>query len=183
MNTSRVNGVLPNEIEEYQLDRQATALKKAGDWDGAIAALRQRKAMVGVQWQDDKLAKYLQAAGRFDEAMAEIQWLLDNSHAWAQALFSHQPTSVLLLQRTIKKGQIHDSAALICKRAKAQQLQADHERTSEACWRLVEKIKPVADADKAALANGWEEARKEGREPMAAHLAARKERIERNRRP
>lgn len=135
------------ESEQYQLDRQATALKKAGDLKGAIAALQKRKAIMGLQWQDDKLAKYLQAAGRFDEAMAEIQWLLDNSHAWAQALFSHQPTSVQLLQRTIRRGQIHGAAALICKRAKHHDLQAQHERLGNACWDLREKITPVAEAD------------------------------------
>lgn len=135
------------ESEQYQLDRQATALKKAGDLKGAIAALQKRKAIMGLQWQDDKLAKYLQAARRFDEAMAEIQWLLDNSHAWAQALFSHQPTSVQLLQRTIRRGQIHGAAALICKRAKHHDLQAQHERLGNACWDLREKITPVAEAD------------------------------------
>lgn len=133
--------------EEYQLDRRATALKKAGDWDGAITALRQRKAIMGVQWQDDKLAMYLQAAGRFDEAMAEIQWLLDNSHAWAVTLFSHQPSSVLLQQRTIQRGQIHGAAVLICEREKRTDLQAEHERLRDACWDLREKIKPVAEAD------------------------------------
>lgn len=47
------------ESEQYQLDRQATACKKAGDWPGAIAALQKRKALLGVLYDDDKLAKYL----------------------------------------------------------------------------------------------------------------------------
>ena len=114
--------------------------------------------------------------------MAEIQWLLDNSHAWAQAGLSHQPASVLLLQRTIRRGQIHGSAAIICKRAKAHQLEADHERERDACQRLAEKIRPVAAADKAALTKGWEHARESGTQAMAAFHAARQERIERNRR-
>lgn len=146
----KVQPVTPEDIiesEQYQLDRKATALKKAGDWDGAITALRQRKTIMGVQWQDDKLAKYLQAAGRFDEAMAEIQWLLDNSHAWAVALFSHQPSSVLLQQRTTRRGQINGAAALICKREKRADLQAAHERLRDACWDLRKKITPVAEAD------------------------------------
>lgn len=165
---------------EYELDRRATALKKAGDWGGAIAALRRRKSIMGVQWQDDKLAKYLQAAGHFDEAMAEIQWLLDNSHAWAQWGLSHQPASVLLLQRTIRRGQIHGNAVLICKRAKASELMAQHERERDACWSLVEKIRPVAAADQATLKKGWEQARQSGVKAMAAHLAVRKKRIVRN---
>ena len=36
------------ESEQYQLDRQATALKKAGDLDGAIAALQKRKALLAT---------------------------------------------------------------------------------------------------------------------------------------
>lgn len=41
---------------EYELDRLATRLRRAGDLDGAIDALRRRKAIFGAQWQDDKLA-------------------------------------------------------------------------------------------------------------------------------
>lgn len=171
-----------SESEQYLLDRKATALKKAGDWDGAIAALRRRKALLGVEYQDDKLAKYLQAAGRFDDALSEIQWLLDNTHAWAQWGLSHQPASVLLCQRTIRRGQIHNAAALICKRAKAHELQAHHERERDACWSLVKKIRPVAEADRAALNKEWAQAQKSGTRAMAAFIAARKERIARNKR-
>lgn len=140
------------ESEQYQLDRKATVCKKAGDWDGAIAALRTRKALMGTQYQDEKLAKYLQSAGRFDESLAEIQWLLDNTHAWAQALFSHQPASVLLAQRTSRRSQIHRHAALICKRAKDHTLQAYHEREQDAASGLLAKIQQVAEADMKALA-------------------------------
>lgn len=122
------------ESEEYQLDRQATALKKAGDMDGAIAALRKRKALLGVQYTDDKLAKYLQAAGRFNEAMTEIQWLLDNTYAWARIMFDHQPPSVQLLQHTIRAAQIHGAASLICKRAKQPALEAEHSALSQKYW-------------------------------------------------
>lgn len=160
------------ESEQYQLDRQATALKKAGDLKGAIAALQKRKAIMGLQWQDDKLAKYLQAAGRFDEAMAEIQWLLDNSHAWAQALFGHQPTSVQLLQRTIRCGQIHGAAALICKRAKHHDLQAQHERLGQACWDLREKITPVAEADMKQRMRAWNAASHVERQALIAKREA-----------
>ncbi len=126
---------------EYELDRQATALRKAGDWSGAIAALRERKALMGAQWQDDKLAKYLQAAGRIDEAMAEVEWLLAHSDDWARAQFGHQPASVRLLQRAQRRGQIHAAAALICKRAGRADLQGQHEAQRDACWQQVAKMK------------------------------------------
>ncbi len=153
---------------EYRLDRQATALKKAGDWDGAIAALRERKALMGWQWQDDKLAMYLQHAGRFDEAMAEIQWLLENSHSWAVKSFSHRPTSVLLRQRAIWRGQIHGAAALICRRAKRADLQAGHERLRDACWSLAEQVRPVADADEKKRLDAWQAADSQARQELIA---------------
>nr|WP_326528273.1 hypothetical protein [Rhodoferax sp.] len=135
------------ESEEYQLDRQATALKRAGNMDGAIAALRKRKALLDMRYIDDKLAKYLQAAGRFDEAMAEIQWLLDNSHAWARTMFGHQPASVQLLQRTIRTAQVHGAASLICKRAKQPALEAEHSALSQKYWSLRERLDPLAKID------------------------------------
>lgn len=58
---------------------------------GVIAVLRQRKALAGDRWESDQLAQDLQHAGRFDEAMEEIQWSLDNNHARANLLCSHQP--------------------------------------------------------------------------------------------
>lgn len=160
------------ESEQYQLDRQATALKKAGDWGGAIAALQKRKAIMGLQWQDDKLAKYLQAAGRFDEAMTEIQWLLDNSHAWAVASFSHQPASTLLKQRATRRSQIHGAAALICKRAKRADLQAEHERLRDACWELKEKLTPVAEADMKQRMRAWNAASHVERQALIAKREA-----------
>ena len=141
-------------------------------WGGAIAALQKRKAIMGLQWQDDKLAKYLQAAGRFDEAMAEIQWLLDNSHAWAVALFSHQPSSVLLQQRTTRRGQINGAAALICKREKRADLQAAHERLRDACWDLREKITPVAEADMKQRMRAWNAASHVERQALIAEREA-----------
>ena len=166
--------------EEYQLDRKATALKRAGDWDGAIAALRRRKEIMGLEWVDDKLAKYLQQAGRFDEAMAEIQWLLDHTHAQAQASLSQRPASMLLWHRTQRRGQFHASAALICKRAKRPDLQAEHERQRDACMRLVEKIEPVARADDKALRQAWEAARASGPQAMQELSEARNAQIARN---
>jgi hypothetical protein len=138
------------ESEQYQLDRQATALKKAGDLDGAIAALQKRKALLGVQYDDFKLAKYLQAAGRLDDALAEIQWLVDRSHARASELFGHQPPSVRLLAHTVHTAQAYGAAALICKRAKRPELAAKYEASSQQYWALRERLDPLAKNDQKA---------------------------------
>ncbi len=138
------------ESEQYQLDRQATACKKAGDWLGAVAALQKRKALMGIHYDDAKLSKYLQAAGRFDEALAEIQWLVDNSHARASALFGHQPPSVRLLQHTIHTAQVYDAAVLICKREKQPELTAKFAASSQQYWALHERLNPMAKSDQKA---------------------------------
>lgn len=159
--------------DEYQLDRQATACKKAGDWDGAIAALRQRKAIMGVQYTDTKLAKYLQQAGRFDDAMAEVQWLADHAQAWAVGSFSHQPATVVQCQRAGYLARVYGDAVLMCKRAKRPDLQAQYQQRQDAYSQLWAKLKPLADADAQRLKAGWAQARLQGREAMAAYAAER----------
>jgi predicted negative regulator of RcsB-dependent stress response len=60
-----------------ELLKEATQLKKAGDWDGAIKALRQAYANAkseGVSYGADaylRLPKYLYEAGKSDEAWSE----------------------------------------------------------------------------------------------------------------
>lgn len=132
---------------EYQLDRRATALRRAGDWDGAIAALRQRKALLGLQWDNDKLAKYLQRAGRFDEALAEIDWLLEHSQARARELLGHQPVSLQQSQHAGYCARLHASAALICKREGRADLQAQHRRLAERYGAIWQRLEPIARAD------------------------------------
>ena len=162
---------MPNPLEapEYKLDRQATAHKKAGNMDAAIAALRQRKALLGLDYRDDKLAKYLQDAGRFDEAMAEIDWLLATCQAYALNTFAHQPTSVIQSQRCHHMASIHAAAVLICQRAQRPDLQALHEQRRDAYQQLRAKLEPVAKADKKQHWAFWENAR------LAGDMAAMRE--------
>ncbi len=66
------------------LHRQATVLKDAGDWDGAIEILRSAKPHMersGVSYPPDtwdRLPRYLQRVGRYAEAMAEFDYLLSD---------------------------------------------------------------------------------------------------------
>lgn len=138
------------DAEEYQLDRQATALKRAGDMDGAIAALQRRKALHGELWTDDKLAKYLQQAGRFDEALQEVEWLAENSHEWARQVFGHQPATVRQRQRVVQVVHVLEAGVLICKRAKRAAEQAAYEQRAERYRQLVAQLTPLADAARRA---------------------------------
>ena len=138
------------ESEEYQLDRQATAAKKRGDWDAAITALRKRKALLGDQWVDDKLAKYLQQAGRFEEAMLEMQWLLNHSQAWSRLTFGHQPVSVQQSQHAGHSARLHKAAALICKREAQFEVQAKHEHLADSYMSIRVRLEPIANAERKA---------------------------------
>lgn len=70
------------DTETAELLRQSTGQADAGDWDGAIATLRVAKARLiesHVHYPVEtwcKLALYLSRAGRFEESMAEFDWLL-----------------------------------------------------------------------------------------------------------
>ena len=162
------------------LEKQATARKKEGDWAGAIAALREVKALHGGLYQSTRLAKFLQQSGQFEEALQEIEWLVEHSPHWAKTMFAHQPAAVLQRQRVGWLIRVHGDAILICKRAKRTDLQAEHEQKKAAYASLLEQINPVADAQRTALAKGWEKAKESGRRAIGLFLAARAKRIERN---
>lgn len=149
--TISVIGQSKIDSEEYQLERQATALKQAGDWAGAIDCLKKAQAIRGPLESDTRLAKYLQQAGRFDEAMEEIQSLLAGSLTWAESHFGHQPRSVRRCQQASWLARTHQDAALICKREKQKDMQAKHEAEAEHWWAINQKLKPVASSDKKTM--------------------------------
>lgn len=159
--------------EHAVLARRATELKRKGDINGAVAALQRRKKLLGEDYSDTRLAKFLQAAGRVDEALTEIQWLLDDSARWARQLFSHQPASVMLRQKTGHMARVHKDAALICKRAGRPDLQAHHTERYDTLMALVWRLDPVCDADQTARRREWEEARAKGGAVYRAFLQAR----------
>jgi len=134
---------------EYQLDRQAAELKKSGDVSGAVLVLQRRKAIFGVEWSDTRLAKYLQAAGRFDESMAEIEWLLKNSQSRAARLFGHQPVIVRQGQHATHCGLVLKASALICEREGRLDLAAQHQERSERYMQIAKGLQPLGRQQKA----------------------------------
>lgn len=67
-----------------ELLRQATAFKDQKDWDAALTALAEAKRLMlvsPVSYPAETWCKYplyLQQAGRFEEAISEFQFLLDD---------------------------------------------------------------------------------------------------------
>lgn len=157
-----ISGEFPSETVEYQLDRRATALRKAGDLNGAIEVLLRRKDMLGVQWADDKLAKYLQHAGRFDESLVEIQWLLDNSQARIRAIAAHQTPSSQQAGHATFSAHIHRAAALICKREGRTDLEAQHAERARRYMAISKHLQPIVRAEAKAKREDWKAAVRDG---------------------
>ena len=164
------------ESETSRLNKQATALKKNGDMDGAVAALRRVKRLEGNLYRETRLAKFLQQAGQIDAALVEIQWLLDHSQAQAQASFGHQPVSVIQGQHASWCARVHAEAALMCKRAKRPDLQAQHELLRDRYASIRERLQPLARAESKAKFAAWEDAKRQGIKAMQAfhEIQARK---------
>lgn len=70
------------------LNKRATELKRAGNMAGAVAVLRQVRALLPHSFSTVdaeawlRLPLFLQQAGQFDEAAREFDWLLSVVDAW-----------------------------------------------------------------------------------------------------
>lgn len=167
-----LNSFLNDVAAEFSaLNKSATAAKASGDIGGAVDLLYQAKALHGELYQDTRLAKFLQQAGRVDEALVEIQWLIDNSGAWSEFMFGHQPKSVRRCQQAGKISRIHKDAALICKRAGCTDLQKQHEAEWERWGNISKQLRAMADEDMRRKFAEWNQAKGAGRAAMEAFLS------------
>lgn len=152
------------------LNKEATAAKRVGDWSRAIRLLREAKKLEGRSYANTRLAKFLQESGDFDGAMVEIKGLIDGSMAWAEAMFGQRPRSVRRCQQAGWLSRIHKDAALICKRAKDPARQAHHEKEHERWWAVREKLHATVEKEEAEHRQAWEDAKKRGRAAMTEFL-------------
>lgn len=143
-----VVGQSVTENEDYKLERLATAKKNAGDIEGAIDCLKKAQAIRGPLGGETRLAKFLQQAGRFDEAMQEIQNLVADSNSWAEGNFDHQPRSVRRHLQAGRLAEIHHDAALICRREEDSEREAYHDAEAVRWNSLRDQLQPLAEADK-----------------------------------
>lgn len=116
----------PEALKVAALNREATVAKDAGDWQQACALLYEAKAIEGDYYEETRLAKFLQQAGRLDDALAEIQWLIDRSHVRSRAKPRTNGAVIAQYMRLVELVGIYDAAILICKRAKRPDLQAGY---------------------------------------------------------
>ncbi|GHU33567.1 hypothetical protein AGMMS50256_25720 [Betaproteobacteria bacterium] len=150
------------------LNKQATQAKKDGDLDRAVALLFEVKEKNGDMYESTRLAKFLQQAGCFDEAMTEIQWLIDHSQMQVEALFDHQPKSVRSHIQAGRLFRIHKDAILIARRGKRPDLVAHHEAEYERWVAERDRLKKIAEADEQKWNEEWEAAKAAGGDAMAA---------------
>ncbi len=96
--------------ETDALLRKSTQQADAGDWNGAIETLREAKARLvesHVHYPVEtwcKLGLYLSRAGRFDESMAEFDWLLSDLPRRARKESFMDDRSVSFGKATSKKS-------------------------------------------------------------------------------
>lgn len=152
------------------LNKEATAAKRAGDWVKAIRLLREAKEVEGSSYANTRLAKFLQESGDFEGAMEEIEELIENSLAWSNTFLAHQPRSVRRRAQAVWISRIHKDAVLICKRAKDAKRQALHEREYERWIATKNKLEAPSKKDKADERQAWEDAKGGGRAAMAEFL-------------
>jgi serine phosphatase RsbU (regulator of sigma subunit) len=100
----------------YKLERLATKLSKTGNMEGAILALRRANEVgdgVGT-----RLAKYLQRAGRYQEALSELDALAKSQRRSMVARVSHRPKSERDEAVASILNRLYADAALIARRQK-----------------------------------------------------------------
>lgn len=124
------------DMSDYRrLNREATQAK-GRDWARAVALLQEAKALEGDRYFDTRLAKFLQEAGRFEEALAEIQWLLDRVELRLPSVSGSKRAR----HRARLVADIHHDAALICRREGRDNLAAEHRRREKALLEIVDKL-------------------------------------------
>ncbi|MGX2947369.1 hypothetical protein [Frederiksenia canicola] len=131
--------------DQYQIERLATQYKNLGDWDGALACLHYIKTELEQMGDPHyfgialRLALYLQAAGRFEEAKFELQSLFDEvdnvvefkvGHHREKSYFEHY----IEWARYLEFHRIFDTARKIYKREKLNAEAADFEKKAKLFW-------------------------------------------------
>ena len=129
-----------------ELNRAASAAKERS-YDEAIALLYEAKALKGDFYDDTRLAKFLQIAGRFDDAMAEIHWLTQKAGVHAELLVSQKSAAVLQMIRLGRLINAHEAAVLICKRQGRIDLQREHQQRLDMLRPMREKLGTLVDSE------------------------------------
>ena len=182
-------GPTPAEQHVRLLGLLATKLRE-DDTEEAIACLRRQRELASAIGEDSgqavewwlRLPKYLQTAGRTDEALAEIESLIDHAAANARNIFAHQPPYVVEMFEKQSCARFCSGAELICKRADRPEQQRQYEHRRHTYEARADKLRAIKEADDAARAKDHERAKEAGGQALLDLLAARAKATEENRR-
>jgi hypothetical protein len=179
----------PAEQHIQLLGRLATKLRKDSIGE-AVACLRRQRELARAIEHDDvqtvewwlRLPKYLQTEGRTDEALAEIESLIDHDATYAKKTFAHRPEFVVELFEKQWCAQVCAGAALICARAGRTELQQQYERRGHAYATRAARLREIVDAHEAAQKKEYEIAQKAGGQALHNLFQARAKTVEENKR-
>lgn len=137
-----------------ELLRQATSHKESGDWDAAVKCLYQFKRMAETDSTvypietHLRLPLYLQAAGRFNDAIAEFNLLLNNAKAQKAKEYAHQPVRVQTMLWHSDLSIVYDKMRLAYQReglpdevARYRKLSDEHKEKYKAALAIDEEIR------------------------------------------
>ena len=131
--------------EHYaELNRQATEAKNIS-YAQAVALLQEAKQIMGEQYEETRLAKFMQQAGQFDGAIAEIDWLVSKAPQQVARDAEHLPQEEQAYFLALKLSDIYEAAALICKRAGRQELRQRYMDLWATQAALARKLDPFND--------------------------------------
>lgn len=129
--------------ETAELHRRATALKDAGDMDGAVEALKKVKDRTGTAGV--RFPLFLQQAGRFDESMEEFNRLLNEVESISAKDFGHHPERFWKGFSYQPRSEIYDKMRLACKRQKLPDEAAKYEALRDEFREKSDKFKEEFD--------------------------------------
>lgn len=115
------------------LHREATRMKVAGDWDGAVSALQKAQELmrnsnvINTTESWVRLPLFLQQAGRFEEAMEEFNRLLNEIDTLKAKESSQFPDKFRLGFTHHPRAVIYDKMRVACKRQKSLEEAANYE--------------------------------------------------------
>ncbi len=119
MSPVRITLEVHRDEELEELHREATAAKKAKDWDRAIDCLRKANDRAGAEdFGSMRLPLFLQQAGRFDEAMLEFKQLLAGVENFVELALAHATPTARRAAVASHRFRIYDKMRLACQREK-----------------------------------------------------------------
>lgn len=125
----------------YKLERLATKLNKEGNPDGAVQALKKAQALgsdVGP-----RLLKYLQRAGRYEEALQELECLVSVARVDVPALMRNKTADERdeVLASTLSR--LYADGALIARRQKDATREAEFSRLASHHREKLMRLRPI----------------------------------------